>query len=216
MNTTVKWAGLTLSIGILAIAAACGGGGDPGWIILPEGISDSTPTPVEEVTFASSGSPLVRVGNVEELISRSQIIFVGTVASVAREHVANGYGDDGVLSPAEDIGSGYPFTDYVVEVDRLLKGDGLVVDGGTITLRMSGHLSGQGNVISSVPIVLPNPGDRCLFALWEWPDSTYGSSADGLIEVDGASPVYIDGVSFPTTLNSADFLDAIAEAVAGP
>lgn len=162
----------------------------------------------------SSGMLVPRAQNVQELIDRSQIIVVGTVASVSREFMLGGYDENGLTFAAETEEDGTPFTDYVVVIEQLLKGDGVVVEGGTFTLRLFGHGNPSGTQILSVQPGLPELGESLVLALGTNPDGTYGSGPDGLIEIDSGRPVFIDGRPFPGAMGAGEFISAIAEAVA--
>ena len=141
----------------------------------------------------SSGMMVPRPNSVEELVTRADIIVLGTITSVIDEKLIGPYDEDGSPLPAGEEG-GLPFTDYDVEIESVFKGDGTVTDGVTLVLRMFGHLSNSNAIITSNVFPLPNPGDRLLFALGENPDGTYGSGPEGLLNVDGEKVVYADGV----------------------
>ena len=65
---------------------------------------------------------------------------------------------------------------------------------------MFGHLSNSSAIITPNVFTLPNPGDYLLFALGRNPDGTYGSGPEGLLDVNGETVAFADGVPFePST-----------------
>ena len=120
------------------------------------------------------------------------------------------YGGDGnPISAGEEPGT--PFTDYEVRVESVLKGDGDLEDGGTLVLRMFGHLSQQTDVVTLAPVQLPQPGSYYQLALGRNPDGTYPSGSEGLIYVDGETVAYADGVAFSTELAGEEFVEAVRQ-----
>ncbi len=224
MKSTLKWHVkgpiATVGFAVLVIAVACGGADGPNdtdndirEIDLPEGIPDIEATTIEPDSPTSSGMLVPRAQTVEELVDRSKIVVVGTIASVKQEFLFGGYDENGQPESFEDE-EGTQYTDFVVEVDQLLKGDGIVVEGGTFILRLFGHRNPSGTQVLSIEPILPDVGDSLVFALGTNPDGTYGSGPDGLIEVDTGRPVFIDGQPFPGATGAGEFINAIAEAVA--
>jgi hypothetical protein len=228
MKLTLRLVSTFAGLAILTVAVACGGAGDAAGdgnaeeLDLPKGI----PNPLDESigesigetleietdSPASSGMMIPRATNAEQLIFFSQIVLVGTIASIEQEILFGGYDENGQPESYEDE-EGTPYTDYMVEVERLLKSDGNVVEGGTFTMRLFGHANPTGTQILSIQPVLPNVGDSLLLALGKNPDHTYGSGPDGLIGLDSGKPVFIDGQVL-TEMASSDFLEAIVVAVA--
>ena len=123
------------------------------------------------------------------------------------------YGEDGQPLPAGED-DGLPFTDYELQIESVLKGDGTVTDGGVLVLRMFGHLSNPNAIITPNVFTLPNPGDHLLFALGRNPDVTYGSGPEGLINVDGESVTYADGLPFATQVSPEQFVQNVRDAAA--
>ena len=217
----IRIKGLLLGLGVAAltvIGVACGSG------------VASTPAPTE--TSAASVSPpaearstggqsgpamlsmLPRPKSVKELVAGAHVIVLGTVASVLEEKMIGPYGEDGQPLPADD--SGLPFADYDLQIESVLKGDGTVADGGSLVLRMFGHLSDQSGAVTSGVFTLPAQGDRLMFALGKNPDGTYGSGPEGLLRVDGEKVVYIDGVPFAAGISPEQFTRDIIDATPGP
>ena len=60
---------------------------------------------------------------------------------------------------------------------------------------------------------MPKPGDHLLFILRRNPDGTYGSSPVGLLNIDGATVAYTDGIPFPFEMAPAQFMDEIRDEV---
>jgi hypothetical protein len=231
MNSSLRWASTFAGFAILAVAVACGassvgiagdisGGvseevganGDTEELDLQKGVPEPLDETIEPESSSSSGMLLPRATNAEQLILFSQIVLVGTIASIDQEVFFGGYGEDGQPESFTDE-EGTPYTDYMVEVERLLKGDGIVEEGATFTLRLFGHANPTGTQVLSIEPVLPNVGDSMLFALGKNPDHTYGSGPDGLVSLESGRPVFIDGQVL-TEMASSEFLDAIALAVA--
>ena len=142
----------------------------------------------------------------------SHIIVLGTISGVLDEKLIGAYGEDGnPFIPAEEDGT--PYTDYEVSVESVLKDDGDVEDGGTLVLRMFGHLSQQNDVVTLAAVTLPQPGTHYLLALGRNPDGTYGSGSEGLIYVDGETIAYADGIPFSTKLAGKEFVQAVRQEV---
>ena len=140
----------------------------------------------------------------------SHIIVLGTISAVLDEKLIGAYGEDGnPYVPVEE--SGTPYTDYEVRVESVLKNDGHVEDGGSLVLRMFGHLSQQSDVVTLAAVQLPQPGSHYLLALGRNPDGTYGSGNEGLIYVDSDSVAYADGVALSTELTGEEFVEAVRQ-----
>ena len=157
----------------------------------------------------TSGFMVPRPNNVQELVDRAQVIVLGTIDSVLEEKMMGAYGEDGQPLPA--VEGGLPFTDYKLQIENVLKGDGTVTDGGTLVLRMFGHLSDKNAAITPNLFTLPNTGDHLLFALGQNPDGTYGSGPEGLFNVDGEKVAYADGVAFATNVSPEQFVYDVTE-----
>ncbi len=190
----------------------------PGWSFLNE---DGRTITIEdewvrwsasnENTPVSSGMMIPRPNSIEGLVAQSHVIVLGTISSVLEEMVIGGYGEDGKPTPAGEEG-GLPYTDYEVRIESVLKGDGALEDGGTLVLRMFGHLSNENAIITPNVFMLPNPGNRLLFALGRNPDGTYGSGPEGLLNVDGEKVIYADGVPFGIDISPEQLIQRIPSA----
>ncbi len=216
-----------LAVALFVIGAACGSDeagpetavspavseGSP---LAPEGI---VPAPQEVIVEPGDPGPPVtstmlapRPESIEVLVRMSHIIVLGTISGVLDEKLIGAYGDDGnPYVPVEESGS--PFTDYEVRVESVLKNDGDVEDGGTLVLRMVGHLSRQNDVVTLAVVTLPQPGTHYLLALGRNPDGTYGSGSEGLIYVDGETVAYVDEIPFSTKLAGEEFVEAVRQEV---
>ena len=162
----------------------------------------------------STGSMMRRPSSVEDLVARAGVIVLGTIDSVLEERqIGPYYGEHGKPLPVGEEG-GIPVTDYQVQIESVLKGDGALTDGGTLVLRMFGHLSDQNATITSAVFTLPNPGDRLLFSLGRNPDGTYGSGPDGLLNIDGEKVAYADGVPFAAEISPDQLMRDIRDAPA--
>ncbi len=214
-----------LAVALLVIGAACGSDeaspetsvsstaseGNP---LGPEGIVSSPQEVIVE--SGDSGPPISssmmvpRPESIEVLVRMSHIIVLGTISAVLDEKLIGAYGEDGnSYTPVEE--SGTPYTDYEVRVERVLKDDGDVEDGGTLVMRMFGHLSQQNDAVTLAAVQLPQPGSHYLLALGRNPDGTYGSGNEGLIYVDGESVAYADGIAFSTKLTGEEFVEAVRQ-----
>ena len=172
--------------------------------------TDAPTTSQEPAAPVSSSMMVPRPESIEVLVRMSHILVVGTINSVLDEKLIGAYEEDGKpYIPGEESGS--PYTDYEVSIESVLKGDGDVEDGGTLVLRMFGHLSQQNDVVTLAPVQLPQPGSHYLLALGRNPDDTYGSGSEGLIYVDGETVAYADGVAFSTELAGEEFVEAVRE-----
>ena len=146
------------------------------------------------------------------------MIVVATISSVLAEKLLGPYGEDGTALPADEE-TGIPFTDYLVQIESVLKADDVVAGADTLVLRMGGYLSRRGQGPAGGPITvgqsleMPKPGDHLLFILRRNPDGTYGSSPVGLLNIDGATVAYTDGIPFPFEMAPAQFMDEIRDAV---
>ncbi len=206
---------------LIVIGAACGYGEEPTPAQAPTStlplarpaVADTPVPPTTGVREPSSGpvtSTMLapRPESIEVLVRMSHIIVLGTISGVLDEKLIGAYGDDGnPYVPVEESGS--PFTDYEVRVESVLKNDGDVEDGGTLVLRMPGHLSRQNDVVTLAVVTLPQPGTHYLLALDRNPDGTYGSGSEGLIYVDGETVAYVDGIPFSTKLAGEEFVEAV-------
>ncbi len=214
---------------LIVIGAACGDGERPASTDkdtpvarLAAGASGDTlagsvPSAVQTQTnpAVSAGMMVPRAGSAEELISRSHVIVLGTIGPDPVERRIGPYGEDGKPLPADDEG-GNPFTDYLVQIEDVLKADDSVADSDTLVLRMFGHLSDRDSVITPNVFTLPNPGDRLLLALGLNPDGTYGSGPEGLLDIDGEIVAFADGVPFAIQVSPDQLIREIRGAAAGP
>ena len=214
---------ILVAVAVLAVGAACGSdeaGPETGGLspLAPEGSALTQEEPTEEPgdvisAQVSSGSMIARPDSVESLVAQSRIMVLGTISSVLSEKVMY-YGEDG-KPVAADEESGSPYTDYEVQIESILKADGGAEEGGTLVLRMFGHLSQQSDVVTLVPVQLPQPGSHYLLALGRNPDDTFGSGSEGLINVDGETVAFADGVAFPTELTGEEFVQAVRQEIGG-
>ena len=149
---------------LMGIGLACGNGETPAGtgpdetlVTPPETVEDQ---PIGQVAPppATLGSMVLRPESVEQLVERASVVVLGSAGTVVEERQIGGYGENGRLMPPGE--GGIPVTDYVVDIESVLKGDGVVTSGGTLVLRMFGHRSAQGGAITSVVFQLPEPGDQ--------------------------------------------------------
>ena len=152
----------------------------------------------------------------------ADVIVVATISSVLAEKLLGPYGEDGTALPADEE-SGMPFTDYLVQIESVLKTDDVVAGADTLVLRMSGYMSSRGRLLAGHdpaggPIFvesfqLPSPGDHLLLVLRRNPDGTYGSGPGGVLNIDGATVAFADGFVFPFEMAPAQFMDEIRDEV---
>ena len=189
---------LVLGVGTLLVFA----------LTLPVSSEGEAPEPV-------IGAMVPRPTSVEELVAGAHVIVLGQISSVLEEKWIGPYGEDG--RPMLTDEDGLPFTDYLLQIESVLKGDGTVTDGGSLVLRMFGHLSNQNAIVTPDLFPLPDPGDHLLFALGRNPDGTYGTGPERLLNLDGEKVVYVDGVPFATEASPDQFVRQIRDAAAdGP
>ena len=168
----------------------------------------------------------------------ADVIVVATISSVLAEKLLGPYGEDGTALPAEChagevtlvgvcrneetgnmVARFWPFTDYLVQIESVLKADDVVAGADTLVLRMFGYLSRQGQGPAGFPITvgqsleMPKPGDHLLFILRRNPDGTYGTGPAGLLNIDGATVAFADGYRFPFEMAPAQFMDEMRDAV---
>ena len=168
----------------------------------------------------------------------ADVIVVATISSVLAEKLLGPYGEDGTALPAEChagevtlvgvcrneetgnmVARFWPITDYLVQIESVLKADDVVAGADTLVLRMFGYLSRQGQGPAGFPITvgqsleMPKPGDHLLFILRWNPDGTYGTGPAGLLNIDGATVAFADGYRFPFEMAPAQFMDEIRDAV---
>ncbi|MFQ5968382.1 MAG: hypothetical protein ACE5MI_12365 [Acidimicrobiia bacterium] len=155
--------------------------------------------PPKPSSVVSSGMMVPRPESIEDLVAQSDVIVLGTISFVLEETLV---GD-------------LPHTDYEVRIDGVLKSDGALEDGGTLVLRMSGHLTQQTDVVTSVHVQLPAPDSYYMLALGQNPDGTYGSGPEGLLDVDGDRVTFADGIGFWTELTGAEFVEAVRQEAGG-
>jgi hypothetical protein len=141
----------------------------------------------------------------EELVSNSRLIAVGTVGPLVHEDSFLGYDDQGNLVKAADRGlseqAELPFYDYELHVDRVLKAAGPTQTGDTITLRV--YVKATPAAVNAHLEYPPSvPGQQYLFFLNQNPDhQTYGLDhglASRLI-IDDAIVRMSDGARTPVT-----------------
>ena len=213
-------AAILAMVALLSIGAACGSNetsAEPASLspLAPKQVVPVPQEPIAEPGDTSGGQVsstmlVPRPESIEVLVRMSHIIVLGTISAVLDEIRFGAYGEDGnPYIPVEE--SGTPYTDYEVRVESVLKNDGDVEDGGSIVLRMFGHLSRQNDVVTLGPVQLPQPGSHYMLALGRNPDGTYGSGSEGLIYVDSETVAYADGVTFPTELTGQEFVAAVRQ-----
>ncbi len=204
--------GTVTAIGVamlITIGVSCGS--EPA----PEPDVPTSPPPAPAPV--SAGSPAPRPGNIREFAARADVIVVATISSVLAEKLLGPYGEDGTALPADEE-TGMPFTDYLVQIESVLKADEVVAGADTLVLRMFGYLSRQGQgpaggPIFSVVFEMPKPGDHLLFVLGRNPDGTYGTGPGGLLNIDGATVAFADGFLFPFEMAPAQSMDEIRDEV---
>jgi len=120
--------------------------------------------------------------SLDALIDRAPLIFIGTVGPVEQYLEVYGYyGEDGQLEfpGTDDQGTalpGWPVTDFILQVEEVIRDDGTIARGEPIILRVVGHATEelkQASQEGEYPATFT--GDRYLFLLSPYPDGqSYG------------------------------------------
>ncbi|MDI9547365.1 MAG: hypothetical protein QM346_07150, partial [Chloroflexota bacterium] len=111
------------------------------------------------------------------------MIFIGTVGPIEQHLEVSGYyGEEGQLESPTDAegaslpGYDYPATDFILQVEEVIRDDGTIARGEPIVLRWLGHATErlkQASQEGEYPVSYT--GDRYLFLLFPYPDGeTYG------------------------------------------
>ncbi len=120
--------------------------------------------------------------SLDELVDNASLIFIGTVGPVKQYLEVYGYyGEDGQLEfpGTDDQGTalpGWPVTDFILQVEEVIRDDGTIARGEPIVLRWLGHATErlkQASQEGEYPVSYT--GDRYLFVLTPNPDGqSYG------------------------------------------
>ena len=165
-----------------------------------------------EILSASVGA----AENMNQLVNKADVIVVGTIGSSVTERTIAPYSSRGT-----DEFLRMPVTDYEVTVTSVLKGDGDISSGDTLTLRKIGHLSrsNTGSVFYE-KFPMSNVGDSRLFVLGKNPDdTTYGLyfGSYSRFDIDGKVIKYPDldddEVKFAQDVSPTDFFASIQQEV---
>lgn len=159
--------------------------------------------------------------NMVELTSKADIIVVGEVGEVIQQGYYGGYDAAGKLIPRtgepDKPGSGIPFTDFGLKIERVLKDDGSIAAGQPVILRMTGHPTEEVRRLNADPQAeypMTFPGDRHLFLLSKTPDnSAYGLyyGAWSRLIVDGDVVRVSSGAKEPLKFEGSEQLFSPAE-----
>lgn len=167
---------------------------------------------------AGGDPPAAIVGAAEdmsELVSKSDVIVVGTIGQSTTERSIAPY------SGGTDESPRIPVTDFQVTVTSVLKSDGDISLGDTLTLREFGHLSKAGSSpVFYKKFPMSNTGDSRLFVLGKNPDNTtyglyFGPFSRFTIDGDVVQYSDLDGfeVEFARNVSPSNFLTAVREEV---
>ena len=158
-----------------------------------------------------------------ELVSKSDIIIVGTVNSVVKNGTLKSYNeadntrvDEWVEETDAPTTPYLPHTDYLVSVETTIKDDGTIAAGDDIVLRMVGRNSSTQVSANPRLMTLPTIGDRRLFTLSENPDGTYGLRGWwSHFVIDGDTVTHSDDLRSPVTFSNktvpSEFIQAIRD-----
>ena len=160
-----------------------------------------------------------------ELVSKSDIIVVGTVNSVVTSGTLKSYNeadntrvDEWVEETDAPTTPYVPHTDYLISVETIIMDDGTIAAGDDVVLRMVGR--GSSTRVSDNPriMALPDVGDRRLFTLSENPDGTYGLRGWwSHFVIDGDSVTHADDLRSPVVFSDktvpAEFIQALRDKV---
>lgn len=156
--------------------------------------------------------------SLDELTAHAPLIVIGEVGVVVQYLDSVVYGPDGaLLAGGEAVGPPMPptpATDFVVEVEQVLRDDGAVATGTPIILRMAGTATPEMKELTqATDYPFSYTGDRHLFLLAPNPDGEsygfyYGPWSRLIIEEnrlyvsDGArQPLLFEGSEMPVELN---------------
>lgn len=138
--------------------------------------------------------------SMKELVSKSDVIVIGTIKSVVDEGTMGSYNEaDNARNnkPDDPVSSALPITDFEIEVERVILDDGSISSGQPLVLR----IIGEADVEQRFPTILrmPQVGDYRLFTLSKNPDGKtyglYGWWSDFVI--DGDKVTYADDLRTP-------------------
>ncbi len=145
-----------------------------------------------------------------ELVSKADVILIGTVGSVVNEGAFQGYDQTGIAIPSRATsGPDLPITDFQIIIERVLKDDGTIRAGTTPILRILGHPTNRaardGDRSSYFP--MSYTGDRHLFFLSKNPDDTYGFYYGpwSRLVIDGQVVTISDGPRTPVQFAGRQF-----------
>ncbi len=222
-----QWAVLTLlAIGMIAVG------------ILIQGCSSDEEDPV--VTFqnnmmiyskTTAGSWVPAPKNMQELLDSADAIVIGTVNSVSNTGILKSYNeadnvriDDWIDTIEAETGTRpaiYPnYTDYLIDIEKVIMDDGKVSTGGTVVLRMLGTSDKQATADDKPALLrLPSDGDRRVFTLARNPDGSYGLYGWwSHFVIDGVKVTFSDDlrtpIHFTDRVKPEDFVKALEDAVA--
>ncbi len=155
---------------------------------------------------AEGGPALAGVfpSSLEDMVSHTELIFIGTVGAVDRYLDFAGYGEDGLPQKAGEAGGppSMPTTDFRLEVEQALHDDGRIAGGEPIILRMVGL--GQRDNEALDTLGKGFLGRRFLFVLAPNPDGrSYGPyyGAISLLNIDDDGKLLVnDGIGTPLRL----------------
>jgi hypothetical protein len=82
--------------------------------------------------------------SIDELVDKASLIFIGEIGPVEQYIEVYGYGEDGQLEfpGTDDQGTalpGWPVTDFILQVEEVIRDDGTIARGEPIVLRWLGH-----------------------------------------------------------------------------
>lgn len=180
----------------------------------------------------TAGSWIPAPSTLEDLLDKSEAIVIGKVTSIQATGNLKSYNEaDNVRleqwldKVEEDTGTrppaGYPpYTDFLVEIEKIILNNGKLSVGEPLVLRMLGKAGStppaEGN---PVRLRLLNDGETRLFTLGRNPDGTYGLYGWwSHFVIDGSKVTFSDDlrtpIHFTDKVAPADFVKALEDAVA--
>jgi hypothetical protein len=186
--------------------------------------SSNNPSP-SVMAEGESGSLPARPQSIKDFVNQSDIIVVGTVGRIVREGSFYGYDANGNMLMSDPhpsapfpVSRATTFVDYEINVEQVIKDDGMLQAGKPLILRMPGKPSAE--IAQNPEYPMSQPGDHHLMGLTRTPDhQAYGFYYGpwGRLDIGGPVITYTDGdhtpIDFTEHRNPAEFIQALRAVV---